>query len=70
MVDPVTCSLDCYITMDVERVTEPAAASSENAEMPDSIRITRHGKLRVWVKKALEFFEVRPVTHETASIQH
>lgn len=53
--------------MDVEHVTELAAASSEKA---DSIRITRHGKLRVWVKKALEFFEVRPVTHETANIQH
>jgi len=46
--------------MDAERVTEPAAASSEEAGIPDSIRITRHGKLRVWIKKALDFFESQP----------
>ncbi|KAN0093107.1 hypothetical protein V8E55_003891 [Tylopilus felleus] len=46
--------------MDVERVTELVAASSEGAGTPDSIRITRHGKLRVWVKKALDFFESHP----------
>lgn len=53
--------------MDVERVTESAAASSEEAGIPDSIRITRHGKLRVWIKKALDFFEVRSIAHETAT---
>lgn len=53
--------------MDVERVTELVAASSEGAGTPDSIRITRHGKLRVWVKKALDFFEVRFTALETAN---
>lgn len=52
--------------MNVERVTEPAAAPSEEAGTPDSIRITRHGKLRIWIKKALDFFEVRSIAHETA----
>lgn len=44
--------------MDVERVDEPV---SEEANAPDLIRITRHGKLRDWVKKALDFFNVRAV---------
>lgn len=46
--------------MDVERVTELATASSEETT---TLRITRHGKLRFWVKKALDFFEVRSVAH-------
>ncbi|KAF8558092.1 hypothetical protein OG21DRAFT_1504455 [Imleria badia] len=46
--------------MDVERAAELAAAPSEEAGTPDSIRITRQGKLRVWVKKALDFFESHP----------
>ncbi|KAF8134847.1 hypothetical protein EV363DRAFT_1159808 [Boletus edulis] len=37
-----------------------ATASSEEVGTPDSIRITRQGKLRVWVKKALDFFESHP----------
>ncbi|KAG8213170.1 Arp2/3 complex, 34 kd subunit p34-Arc-domain-containing protein [Butyriboletus roseoflavus] len=47
-------------SMDVERVTELAAAPSEEPGIPDSIRITRHGKLRIWIKKALDFFESHP----------
>jgi len=46
-------------SMDVDQ-PELAAASSEEAGTPDSIRITRHGKLRVWIKKALDFFESHP----------
>jgi len=47
--------------MDGERVVdEPGAPSSEEARIPDSIRITRHGKLRDWVKKALDFFNNQP----------
>lgn len=30
-------------------------------ESPTGIRITRHGKIRLWVKKALEFFQVRSI---------
>ncbi|KAH0833156.1 Arp2/3 complex, 34 kd subunit p34-Arc-domain-containing protein [Lanmaoa asiatica] len=48
------------MSMDVEHVAELAAASSEGAGIPDSIRITRQGKFRVWVKKALDFFENHP----------
>lgn len=40
--------------MDVDRVATEAAT-------PDSIRITRHGKLGVWITKALEFFKVRSI---------
>lgn len=53
--------------MDVQRAAEPADAPSEESGVPDSIRITRHGKLRVWVKKALDFFEVRSIARETAT---
>lgn len=49
--------------MDIERATEPAATSGEEASTPNSIRITRHGKFRDWVKKALDFFEVRFAAH-------
>lgn len=30
-------------------------------ESPTSIRITRQGKIRLWVKKALEFLQVRSI---------
>lgn len=51
--------------MDAERVTELTTASSDEAAILDSIRITRQGKIRFWVKKALDFFEVRSIAHDT-----
>ncbi|KAH7884568.1 hypothetical protein F5I97DRAFT_1890387 [Phlebopus sp. FC_14] len=39
----------------------PAVPLCEQSTAPaDTIRITRQGKLRVWVKKALDFFEANP----------
>jgi len=48
------------MSMDVERVAEPVVASSEDTTTSDSIRITRQGKMCIWVKKALDFFEEHP----------
>ncbi|KIJ66796.1 hypothetical protein HYDPIDRAFT_26218 [Hydnomerulius pinastri MD-312] len=49
--------------MDTEATTEHASGSataSTSAGLADTIRITRQGKLRVWVKRALDFFKANP----------
>ncbi|KAI6155340.1 hypothetical protein BKA82DRAFT_991732 [Pisolithus tinctorius] len=48
--------------MDVEQAAIQATVPDDGADTTFSIRVTRHGKIRVWVKKALEFFQVNPET--------
>ncbi|KAF9223585.1 hypothetical protein BS17DRAFT_733178, partial [Gyrodon lividus] len=52
--------------MDTELVTDGAtddvtgSTDGTDTRFTDTIRITRQGKLRVWVKKALDFFQAYP----------
>jgi len=44
----------------IDGATDDTTAYTHGTDMEHTIRITRQGKLRVWVKKALDFFQAYP----------